>query len=274
MSSTDTTNTIASGTPVNTATVTDERVDHYRRHGWAKLPELISASTAEQLRHHLETMSDPDVNAALRDEAQSFDFYKLPSSRSELASGVARSPEMATVALRLTGRPAVRFWLDSGVVKAPLTAGGGDTPWHQDFPAQPFDRCGGLQIWIALEDTPAELGTLQYMNASRSSGPLGRTQFLPPGTSVVEVYPHLADCTVSAPPDMRAGDALVHDSLTMHMAGPNRGAEKRWAYTTAFMPADVLYTGAPCQFSDGLGLEVNREFDHPRFPLFTASTPA
>ena len=268
------TGTVTPEVTINAEAVTRDRVAHYREHGWVMLPGLLSRRTAETVRQELDASSKPVVNTILRDDSQPFDFHKMPSEHSELLRRVGRSPQMAEVARRLTGLPAVRFWLDSGLIKKPLSEGGSDTPWHQDFPAQPLDRSGGLQLWIALEDTPAHAGTLQYMSGSHRFGVLGRTQFLPPGTSVIEVHPALAELEVSAAPEVAAGDALVHHCLTMHSAGANHGTGKRWAYTSAWMPADALYTGMPCQFTDGLGLEVNKEFDHPRFPRFSVSGPS
>jgi hypothetical protein len=252
---------------------TEERADHFRRYGWVKLPGLISRVTAHAIRAEVERCTKPGRNTSMSAWANTFDFYKTPSEHSAFLAQVGPSRQLADVALRLTGLPAVRFFVDSALVKKPVFDGGDDTPWHQDLPSTPLDRRGMLQIWIALEDYSAQEGTLRYMSGSHRLGPLGRTQYVPRSTSITQFYPELADLSVSSS-DMAAGDALVHDGLTMHSAGLNLGKQPRWAYSSGWIPADALFTGAPNQYTDDLGLEVNKELDHARFPRFTLADPS
>ena len=41
--------------------------------------------------------------------------------------------------------------------------------------------------------------------------------------------------------------------------------------TGVYLASDTLYTGAPFARTDGLGLQINRPFDHPRFPVVAGS---
>jgi ectoine hydroxylase-related dioxygenase (phytanoyl-CoA dioxygenase family) len=72
---------------------------------------------------------------------------------------------------------------------------------------------------------------------------------------------------MSPPLHLKAGDATVHSVLVGHGASENQTDEPRWAYICAYIPGDALYTGAPNYNYDGIGLEVNKPIDHPRFPI-------
>ena len=122
---------------------------------------------------------------------------------------------------------------------------------------------------MALDDIPANMGTVHFLNGSHRLGPLGRSLTWPEGTELPDVYPELKELEMSLPNDMRIGDVTVHDSLTVHGAGQNLGDRPRWAMTLAHMRADTQYTGMSNQVTDGLGLVENEVFDHPQFPLFT-----
>ena len=40
----------------------------------------------------------------------------------------------------------------------------------------PFDRVGGLAFWVALDDVPAERGTMRFLSGSQRQGCLGRAR--------------------------------------------------------------------------------------------------
>jgi ectoine hydroxylase-related dioxygenase (phytanoyl-CoA dioxygenase family) len=66
---------------------------------------------------------------------------------------------------------------------------------------------------------------------------------------------------------IEAGEATVHDALTLHGAGPNLSSRPRRAWTVVYLPGSTLYTGGPHpqEGINSLGLTPFEPFDHPRF---------
>lgn len=113
------------------------------------------------------------------------------------------------------------------------------TPAHQDgyyFCIEPNAAC---TVWIPLEPVDETNGALTYVKGShrlgvrehRTSSVLGFSQGLAEDPAVLG---ELVPCAVEP------GDVLVHHSLTIHLAGPNRSASRRRrAIGYVFFPADA-----------------------------------
>jgi ectoine hydroxylase-related dioxygenase (phytanoyl-CoA dioxygenase family) len=258
--------------------VTEAEVAFYRENGWVKLDRLIPPEEAGDLLERAQRLMGAHAEAQSRTRSEGIHKrpdhvvamwrnHELPSEDDELYRELALSPQIGRIADRFLGGRGARFWKDEVLVKMPATEAGASTPWHQDFPYMPHDRGGIMQFWIALVDCPPERGSLRFLTRSREAGPMGRV-VAQAGGDVVDQYPELAERYPESPPlDLKAGDATVHDYLTVHAAGVNTTDVPRWAHTIGVFPADVFYTGAPQRYADDVELELNKPFDHPRFPL-------
>jgi ectoine hydroxylase-related dioxygenase (phytanoyl-CoA dioxygenase family) len=124
--------------------------------------------------------------------------------------------------------------LEHAISKPPFS--GAATPWHQD---DAFHRKGSgvpesISIWMPLQDVTVESGCMQYIRGS-NLGPL---------------YPHrsphnnprIHGLETVSPPDLsnrvavpvRAGDAVIHLSRTLHSAGVNTTDQPRRAYVLGY----------------------------------------
>jgi hypothetical protein len=247
--------------------VTDHEVDFFRENGWARLPRLVEPGRVRVLRDRAlgYLRARPRERTTLVDRAfgQSRDIAETDDAFHELAFDPAMG-RCATRFLRGVGR--VRIQVTNLLIKEPGDGGHGATEFHQDFPWMPMDRSAMLTVWLALVDVPAEMGSLRFCNGSHRSGTLGRS-FTRDGDDQLTQHPWLKELELSPPLDLKAGDATVHHSLTVHGAGANRVDTPRLSFTVTYFDADALYTGTPYRQTDGLGLQVNRPFDHPRFPV-------
>jgi ectoine hydroxylase-related dioxygenase (phytanoyl-CoA dioxygenase family) len=114
--------------------------------------------------------------------------------------------------------------------------GGAATPWHQDDAFHP--KGSGVQesisIWMPLQDVSLENGCMQYIRGS-NLGPLypHRSPRNDPRIHGLETVspPDLTNC-VAVP--VRAGDAVIHLSRTLHSAGVNFSDQARRAYVLGF----------------------------------------
>jgi ectoine hydroxylase-related dioxygenase (phytanoyl-CoA dioxygenase family) len=153
--------------------------------------------------------------------------YEPLLRQTELASN-ARS-----IAEQILG-PKLENDLEHAISKPPFS--GAATPWHQD---DAFHRKGSgvpesISIWMPLQDVTVESGCMQYIRGS-NLGPLypHRSPHNDPrihGLETVSI-PDLTNC-VAVP--MRAGDAVIHLSRTLHSAGVNTTDQPRRAYVLGF----------------------------------------
>jgi hypothetical protein len=116
---------------------------------------------------------------------------------------------------------------------------GAETPWHQDEACftvgTPYRTA--VSCWIALQDTDEEMGCMRYV----------------PGTHLGDLVRHAsvggdarAHALVAVEPDvsravnvpLRAGDAVLHHSRTLHGAGANTTDRPRRALTLEFAVRD------------------------------------
>lgn len=116
---------------------------------------------------------------------------------------------------------------------------GAPTPWHQDeasFTVGTPYRVA-LSCWVALQDTDEVTGCMLYVPGSHR-GPL-----LPHQTVGNDARAHALgaidpDVTQAVAVPLRAGDAVLHHSRTLHGAGANRSEEPRRAITLEFAVPD------------------------------------
>ncbi|MBW8485438.1 phytanoyl-CoA dioxygenase family protein [Actinomadura parmotrematis] len=255
--------------PAPVRDVTEDEVAAFRSRGWALLPGLVGADFVAGLRDRaLDRLAER--RGAFRNSYvdQAFGQDRDIARHDEAFAALALSPALARGASRLlVGVDAVRLQVTNLLIKEPAGADGhGATVFHQDFPWMPMDRSAMLTLWLALDDIPADMGSLRFYERSHLYGPLGRS-FVRADDDALSQHPWLADLEMSPPHDMRAGDATVHHSLVIHGAPANRRDRPRLSFTATYFDAAALYTGAPYGQTDGLGLAVNRPFEHPTFPL-------
>ncbi len=111
--------------------------------------------------------------------------------------------------------------------KAPRV--GNETPSHQDgyyFTLEPNEA---LTVWLPLDRTDEENGSICYVPGSHKRGLLphgrGDTFGFSQGLLDYTDEDRATEVTIVADP----GDLIVHHSLTIHRADPNRSDRRRWA---------------------------------------------
>ena len=128
----------------------------------------------------------------------------------------------------------IENFLEHAILKPPFHPA--ETPWHQD---QAFSRKGSgflesISIWMPLQDVTVERGCMRYI-AGSNRGPLypHRSPRNDPRIHGLEMVspPDLAKC-VAVP--MKAGDAVIHLSYTIHGAGGNGTDQPRRAYVLGY----------------------------------------
>lgn len=248
--------------PVRQAT--DDEAVFFDEHGWVRLAGLVDPGTVAELRERAAGQLEARERTRKTLVDQAFGQSRDIAAEDEMFGALTMSPAMGRNAVRLLrGVRGVRVQVTNLLVKEPGEHGA--TEFHQDFPWMPMDRSAMLTVWLALVDVPADMGSLRFFEGSHRHGLLGRS-FTRAGDDQLSQHPWLKELALSPPLDLRAGDATVHHALTVHGAPANHRDSPRLSFTVTYFDADALYTGLPYQQTDGLGLDVNRPFEHERFP--------
>ena len=224
--------------------VSDEEVAALRRDGFLLLKGLSSIEEIELLRAPFDRLFSERRGWNAGDL---FDMIEIDSTGQELAlpqhvwpsryEPLLRQSNLASSARSIAEQilgPKLENDLEHAVYKPPFN--GAATPWHQD---DAFHRKGSgvpesISIWMPLQDVSLENGCMQYIRGS-NRGPLypHRSPHNDPrihGLETVSI-PDLTNC-VAVP--MRAGDAVIHLSRTLHSAGVNFSDQPRRAYVLGF----------------------------------------
>jgi ectoine hydroxylase-related dioxygenase (phytanoyl-CoA dioxygenase family) len=257
--------------------VTADEVAFYRENGWVKLERLMAPELAAEILARAKQRMGDRANAEMSDDRAAimtpqlralWNDWQNPSDADDFFRSVSQSPGMGRLASRLLRDRDVRWWSDMILCKLPSEEGGSRTPWHQDFPYLSLDRIGLLNVWVALVDMPPEMGTMRFVSGSQRIGPMGRVIHRTDGKDLLDLYPWIGEeHEISEPLQLKAGDATVHDWMTVHAAPPNDTDQPRWVYVNSIFPAETLFTGAQQRRTDGLELKLNEPLDHPRFPV-------
>lgn len=156
------------------------------------------------------------------------------------------SRRLAQIATELMGVKGVRLYHDQALYKEP---GGGITPFHADQYYWPLDSNKTCTVWIPLQDTPLEMGPLEFAVGSHRF-PYGRD--LPiSDESEARLQTTLREAGFSL--DVRPfklGDVSFHQGWTFHRAGPNRTNHPRAVMTVIYMADGIRLVSRPDQDAD------------------------
>ena len=224
--------------------VSEEQLVAFRRDGYLLVKGLSSAEEIASLRAPFDRMFSERRGW---DAGDLFDMVGLDSAEQGLALPQLVWPSRYEPGLRQTKLaanahsiaeqilgPKLENDLEHAISKPPFC--GAATPWHQD---DAFHRKGSgvpesISIWMPLQDVTVESGCMRYIRGS-NLGPLypHRSPRNDPRIHGLETVspPDLTNC-VAVP--MRAGDAVIHLSHTLHGAGVNTSDQPRHAYILGY----------------------------------------
>jgi len=204
------------------------------------LPEVLSRDVVERYEPAI-THSVIDLNT-MRLPMEERDTYSKAFLQvwnlwrhNEMVREFVFSRRLAQIAAELLGVDGVRLYHDQALYKEP---GGGITPWHADQYYWPLDSDRTITVWIPLQDTPAELGPLEFAPASHR---FEHGRELPiSDESERELQDALSrQGFVTDRTPYRLGDVSYHLGWTFHRAEPNTSTGPRRVMTIIYMDADI-----------------------------------
>ncbi len=137
----------------------------------------------------------------------------------------------AKIAAQLMGVSGVRLYHDQALYKE---AGGGHTPWHQDFYYWPLDTAHTVTLWMPLVDAESSMGTLTFASGSHKEGYLGPLGISDESEEYFQRLVEERGFPLSHSGDMAAGDATFHSGAVLHNAPGNSGTRTREAMTVIY----------------------------------------
>jgi ectoine hydroxylase-related dioxygenase (phytanoyl-CoA dioxygenase family) len=154
---------------------------------------------------------------------------------SAIAQELVFSRRLARIAAELMGVDGVRLYADQALYKEP---GGGITPWHADQYYWPLGSDRAITAWIPLQDTPMELGPLEFADGSHR---FSHGRDLPiSDESESELQAALgAQGFRTDASAYQIGDVSYHLGWVFHHAGPNRSQTTRRVMTVIYVDADI-----------------------------------
>lgn len=157
-------------------------------------------------------------------------------------AALVRHPRTVAMAAQLLDAPTVRFWHDQVFAKPPRHPG--VVPWHQDYSywTRTAPACH-LTINVMLDDADAASGCVQFVPGSHRWGLLPKLPFDAPLEAIRAHLPAGADWR-PVPVPVRAGQATIHHSHTLHGSDQNRS--ERWRRATV-----LNYMGGHVRVADG-----------------------
>jgi phytanoyl-CoA hydroxylase len=237
------------------ALMSEEAIQHWREHGWARLGRVAGEAELTVLR----ARADDLMHARVVHEGLFFQ-HDAPNGRYEdleFGRGWVGPSDSYRKIEKLEVDPVFRAWIENPVFERVVRAvlgdavavyratlfgksarGGTDLPWHQDGGSfWGLDRPPELQVWTALDDAPVESGCVEVVDGSHRAGlatPLGGTI---PADALAR---HAAARTLALP--AQAGEVLLIHNYLWHRSGRNTTGRPRRAFTVAYIDAATRCT--------------------------------
>jgi phytanoyl-CoA hydroxylase len=236
-------------------------VQHFREHGYARLPRLFAPDDIADIRAHIDRV----VRDVLRG-MDANDYVLEPGG--EAVRNLWRLEQYDPYFAELGNAPRLLGIVGQLLDGEPLLSAvetfnkparqGSAVPPHQDnayFCQVPPDV---LTVWVAIDATTSGNGPVHYLGDTQGALRPHKASGIP-GNSMVLIEPPAADDAARAEPGLlEPGDAMVHHSQTIHWSEPNRTDSSRCGMLLVYRAAHTqtsaqlreIYTAAQAAFAE------------------------
>ena len=243
--------------------LTESQIERFNEDGFLVVENLVDGDTVENLRHCYEQLFRGEFETGISpDEVNWQEATGDPSLTRQICNGWKANRTIAKVIMRedigkaialLGDWPGTRVMIDNVLWKPPRTRPLG---YHQDNAYlawfQPSDL---LSCWIALDDTTAEGGTIEFVRGSHKwhhskpegefHGPKDYKRYMRQAAEREGVEPEIAYVEVPK------GGGSFHHGWTWHGSGDNLGENPRRSLVLHGMRSDTSYN--PAHLKEGTG---------------------
>lgn len=181
-------------------------------------------------------------------------------------------PRLVAPCAQLLGVDALRFFHDQVFAKPPHHPG--VVPWHQDYSywTRTAPACH-ITINLMLDDADLANGCVAFVPGSHRLGLLPKVPFDAPLEQIRALLPESLPWR-PVPVPVRAGQATIHHSHTLHGSDRNRSDRWRRAVVCNYMGADVRVADDTAPLLRGVPwLPRGAVVDGPDFPIVWRRSP-
>jgi len=256
------------GTSLTAFKLTRDQIDRFARDGYLVVERLIDEETVEALRDRFERLFRGEFETGITpDEVNWQEQTGDPSLTRQICNGWKADRTIARVVTRrdlgqaiaeLGSWPGTRIMIDNVLWKPPGTRSLG---YHQDNAYLAwYTPCDLLSCWIALDDTSADGGTLEFVRGSHKwahlqpegefHGPEDYQRYMRAAAAAEGVEPEIVHVEVPK------GGGSFHHGWTWHGSGRNLGNSHRRSLVLHAMRSDTRY--APEYLGQGTGRIYSR----------------
>jgi hypothetical protein len=222
-------------------TVSEKEISFFRKNGFVKISGVLSpevlAFMDDVISFEVDRLNTQQLALEERDTyGKAFLQIMNIWRTSELGKEIVLSKRMADIARQLLEVDGVRLYHDQALFKEP---GGGHTPWHADQYYWPLESDRTVTAWIPLQETPLELGPLEFSAGSAALTEGRDKEISDESQAFLEArlkeksFPHIVE-------PFRLGEVSFHTGWTFHRAGPNTtNGQVRKVMTMIYMDKDM-----------------------------------
>ena len=221
--------------------LTDEQIRFFQKNRFIKLKNVFDEETISYFNHVItnrvalmNTESTPMDQRSTYGKAflQLFNLWR----EDELVKTFIFSERLAKIASDLMQVDGVRIYHDQALFKE---GGGGITPWHADQYYWPLETDKTVTAWIPLQETPLELGPLEFSAGSHQIVE-GRDLEIGDESEIViqqklkvTNFDHIIEA-------FDLGEVSFHSGWVFHRAGANTTNQMRKVMTIIYMDKDMV----------------------------------
>lgn len=220
--------------------LTAAQIAFYQENRYIKLKQVFDEDTIRFFNHLISAKVEEmrgEVKAMDSRDTYGKAFLQLFNLWLEdhLIKAFVFSKRLAKIAADLMQTEGVRLYHDQALFKE---AGGGITPWHADQYYWPLETDKTVTAWIPLQDTPLEMGPLEFSAGShrivegRELAISDESEVLIQQRLRVTDFDHVIE-----PFDL--GEVSFHSGWVFHRAGANSTDQMRKVMTIIYMDRDM-----------------------------------
>ena len=233
---------------------TDDQLESFNRDGFPIVEEgLLSDGTIEVLRKRFAALFAGDYATGIAPDEVNWKEGRDPDDMTrqicngwradDLIAAQVLSERTGRLAAELMGYRGTRILQDNCLWKPP---GARSLGMHQDGSyAGYLVPPEMITCWVALDDTRAEGGTIEYVRGSHRwpRVPPDRGSFHAPEDWLAPLRPAAPDGVEPerVPVVVKAGGCTFHHSLTFHGSGPNEAQVERRALVSHLVPVETRF---------------------------------
>jgi ectoine hydroxylase-related dioxygenase (phytanoyl-CoA dioxygenase family) len=241
-------------TPSTFHDVSDEQVESFRRDGFLIVEEgLLSDATIDVLLERFAALFEGEYATGIAPDEVNWKPGRDPENRTrqicngwradEQIAAQVLSEKIGRIAARLGGYSGTRMLQDNCLWKPPgaLSLGMHQDGSFADYLVPPEM----ITCWVALDDTQAGGGTIEYVRGSHRwpKAPPDRGSFHAPDDWLAPMHAAAPDTVEPerVPVVVKAGGCSFHHSLTFHGSGPNEATVERRALVSHLVPVHTRF---------------------------------